>query len=676
MNLGQQLFVPQGFRSLKTGQRYYFLKSNGDSGLTALATFPTQEKGRRIHIHHLPTRDFQKGVADGDIIFATELLTLPPWLGRVEGMDLFAVDVVRGTNVRPNKSLAEQRFGYIEGLLPHLSEILLAQNPFLIINEHARELSPKQNRTRLAEWFFSYICHSFQIEALWPEYSSTGTYDKSAEKYNDTHFGRHSEDKGKHYGWPSSMFTDEIIKVVDSMLGKKWTKHKIYLESLKQVWGCRARKSERGDWEMYQPEGKPFPDTEGKFWYRWYQHLDLASTNLSLYGEHHVRSKAGTKGPYSQNVSSLLSKVEVDAYYLDERPRLTHGDENSSRLCVARGVCVGTKYVVGVGFSLEGESAYAYRMMLFCAAIGLDAFALLWGLEKEALLDVLVKGLPPHLISDRGKAPTSAIINSLQSQFPVRELTETYSGQSKPSVESGHPRQQNIEGPPAYLISDKDIVQLIQREICRAAKDNHVRNIKPLIVGSRAFSETVCSPYALAQQLDADGLNDAIQIHFDTAVRSYLIETTFVLRDGGFWLGNRCFSNAELDSSNVYPSLSPGQDIKISGYHMPLNLMHVWLEFNGRLHQLRQKLPVRLGEREQMLSMEELEKEAEIRRALESEQRRSAGAADLEAQKRYEDYVGASWGNTKRKSGRPRKTPDTAIEKKILSPKPSRKKAA
>lgn len=138
MNLGQQLFVPQGFRSLKTGQRYYFLKSNGDSGLTALATFPTQEKGRRIHIHHLPTRDFQKGVADGDIIFATELLTLPPWLGRVEGMDLFAVDVVRGTNVRPNKSLAEQRFGYIEGLLPHLSEILLAQNPFLIINEHAR----------------------------------------------------------------------------------------------------------------------------------------------------------------------------------------------------------------------------------------------------------------------------------------------------------------------------------------------------------------------------------------------------------------------------------------------------------------------------------------------------------------------------------------------------------
>ena len=49
---------------------------------------------------------------------------------------------------------------------------------------------------------------------------------------------------------------------------------------------------------------------------------------------------------------------------------------------------------------------------------------------------------------------------------------------------------------------------------------------------------------------------------------------------------------------------------QISGYHMPLNLMYVWVEVGGRLHQLKHKLAVRLGEREQMLTMEELKKEA------------------------------------------------------------------
>ena len=676
MNLGQQLLVPNGFLNLKASQRYYFLKNNGTSGLTALATFSDQESGRRIRIHHIPTCDFRKGVDGGGIVLATAQLTLPPWLSRAEGMELYAVDLARIKKKMLHKSRAEQRFGYIEDLLPRLSEILLAENPFLIINEHAKNITPKQNRTRLAEWFFSYICHSFQIEALWPEYTNTGIYDKANEKYKDTHFGRHSVDKGKDYGWPSAMFTDQIIEAVNSFLGKKWTKHKIYIESLKEYWGCRGRMNERGDWEMYHPEGKPFPDTEGKFWYRWHQHLDIRSTNLLLYGEHHMRSKAGTKGPYSQNVSSLLSKLEVDAYFLKERPRLTHGDGNSLRLCVARGVCISSKYAVGVGFSLEGESAYAYQMMLFCAAIGLDAFALLWGLEKGTLLDGFVKGLPSHLISDRGKAPVSAIVNSLQNQFPIREMTETYSGQSKPSVESGHPRERDIEGPPEYFVSDKDIVQLIQREICRAAKDNHVRNVGSQMLGARAFAETVCSPYALAKWLDAEGLNDAIQIHFDTAVRSFLPKSSYDLRDGGIWVGERCYSNAELDKSSLYASLSPGQTIKVSGYHLPLNLMYVWAEISGRLHQLKPKLSVRLGEREQMLTMEELEREAKIKRELESEHRRSATGAELEARKRYEDNAGASWGETDRKPGRPRKSPEAAVEKRVLSPKPSRKKAA
>lgn len=676
MNLGDQFLAPDGFANLVAKRRYYFLKTDQASGMTSRAVFFEKKKGRRIQIDRLPTTTFRNGIDCGHIIAASDKMALPPWLSRLEGMDLYAVDLARKKSARPNNQLADQRYGHIEGLLPRLNEILAATNPFIIINAHARTASPQQNRTRLAEWFFAYICHSFQLDALWPEYPNTGTYDKTDEKYNETHFGRASLDNGKKSGWPSAMFAADIVTAVDDMLKSGLTKHAIYIECLKNVWGCRGRLNERSAMEMYQPDGKPFPGTEGKFWYRWYQHLDIGQTNLRLYGERHMRTKAGTKGSYTQDVCALMSKMEVDAYFLKERPRLTHGDESSERLCVARGICVGSKNVVGVGFSLEGEAAYAYQMMLFCAAIGIEAFALLWGLEKEAFLDVFLKGLPPHLISDRGKAPIGAIVGNLKAQFPVRELTETYSGQSKPNVESGHPRNRQKVGPPEYVVSDKDIVQLIQREICRAAKDNHVRNVSSLIVGERAFAETACSPYALAKHLDEQGLNDAITIHFDTAVRTYLIKTDFALCEGGFWLWERSYSCAELDESDTYSSLSPGQSIPVSGYHMPLNLMWIWVEFRGRLYQLQQKLSVRIGERERMITMAELEKESQIKRPLASEQRRSAAAAETEAQARYEKYVGASWGNTYRRPGRPRKSPDAVVEKRVLVSTKARKKAA
>jgi hypothetical protein len=674
VNLGLQLLIPDGYVVLKASQRYYFLRTNPQDGMTSLAAFTTQEEGRRVHIERLPTKLFREGLDGGLIVEAEQQLALPPWLARVEGVDLYAVDMARKGSKETNLSRAEKRYSRIHDLLSRVSEIISAPNPFLIINKHARLSEPKQNRQRLAEWFFSYICHSHQLTALWPEYPNTGNYDKASEKYNQTHWGKVSIDKGKHYGWPSAMFAEDIVKHVDDMLGSGKSKHSIWIECLKVHWGCRARMNERGDFEMHQPDGLPFPDTDGKFWYRWYQHLDLRQTNIRLYGEHHVRSTSGTKGPYGQEVCSILSKMEVDAYFLAERPRLTHSNDNSARLCVARGVCVGTKNVVGVGFSLEGETESAYQMMLFCCAIGLDRFARLWGLSAGALLEVFVKGLSPHVIGDRGKAPIAAIVKGLHAEFPVREQTETYSGQSKPNVESGHPKTKNVEGPPEYRLSDKDIIQLIKREICRAAKDNHVRDVSGVVIGDRVFSETVCSPFSLAKYLDDQGLNDGIVMNFDTAVRTFLPATTLELRDGGFWLHDRCYSCPELDETDVYASLSPGQQIPINGYHLPLNLMWCWVEFRGRLYQLQQKLSVRIGEHEKMLTLPELAREAEIKKSLRSEQVRSSAAAEVEAQARYEAEVGVSWGDTSRRRGRPSKNTEAAIEKSVLCPKSPNKR--
>ena len=112
------------------------------------------------------------------------------------------------------------------------------------------------------------------------------------------------------------------------------------------------------------------------------------------------------------------------------------------------------------------------------------------------------------------------------------------------------------------------------------------------------------------------------------------------------------------------------------GWILTIIMMVVYYGYIAVIAFDKELLAVRLGEREQMLTMEELKKEAEIKRMLKSEQRRSVDAAELEAQRRYEEYAGVSWGKTSRKPGRPRKTPDAAVEKKILAPKSSRKIAA
>lgn len=508
-----------------------------------------------------------------------------------------------------------------------------------------------------------------QLAALWPEYPNTGTYDKSADKYNSTHFGKVSADKGRLAGWPSSMFSETIKKAVDYFLGSEMTKGQIYEQSLRKFFGCRARKDERGDWQFYHPDGKPFPDTQEKFWYQWYKHCDLRKTNLRHYGEHHVRSQSGTKGSYAQTVPSILSELEVDGYYLKERPRLYQGEGHGDRICVVRGVCVATKNVVGIGFAHGTEDADAYRMMLFCAAIGIDEFASLFGLSRNDLLEVVVKGLPSHIISDRGTAPVSAIIGNLQEKFPVKEMTQAYSGQSKATVESGHPRTKNVERPASYVASDKTVIQLIRREICRAAMDNHVRGIGDLIIGPRALDRVAYSPAALAQYMERKGLNDAVQIAFLTAVRRFLWKAEFELRDGGFWLGSQCYSCPEIDAIDVYASLSPGQTIPVSGYHLKLNLNWGWVEFRGQLLKLRRKVVVSMDNQDEMMSVEDIKREAEIKSELAAEHTRSAAAAKVEAIARYEESTGVGWEGAERKPGRARRTPDAVVEKKVLNRK-------
>jgi len=193
MNIGTQVMAKDGLGELNTEHPYTFLKTDPASGWATLVEFTTQTKGRRVHIHRLSRDVFLKAVdtpaGEQQIIVAPEQLSLPPWLSSIEGADLDELDLVRKGGKIPFRARTEQRYGYIAELLPRLHEILSAKNPFTIINAHARAMSPRQNRERLAEWFFAYVCYKRKLIALFPEFPNIGTYDKSDPKYSNTHFG-------------------------------------------------------------------------------------------------------------------------------------------------------------------------------------------------------------------------------------------------------------------------------------------------------------------------------------------------------------------------------------------------------------------------------------------------------------------------------------------------------
>ncbi|GAO91529.1 hypothetical protein PSA5_02450 [Pseudomonas syringae pv. actinidiae] len=95
--------------------------------------------------------------------------------------------------------------------------------------------------------------------------------------------------------------------------------------------------------------------------------------------------------------------------------------------------------VVALGFARGHETMEAYRMALFCMAIGKEKFAELFGGTLKAG-DWSSVGLSKAFVFDRGPAAAMNCEDAID-WLSRLELTPTHSGQSKASVESSHPRE-------------------------------------------------------------------------------------------------------------------------------------------------------------------------------------------------------------------------------------------
>jgi hypothetical protein len=665
MKVGDHVVTPEGAGELVKGVAYVYLGGSAGSPHITFVHFLGERpnsSGRRIHVLRMQRPDFERRLTKQLIILAPEQPALPPWLACIDGAGLEEIEHLRCHQplggershkpVGKNADICAARFQAIATLVERLDEVLSASNPFSIINAYAKAGPKQRNRTRLAEWFFAYIAFGRNLMALYPEFPNAGRWDRAEEKYTDAPLGRPSLSKGRQFGWPSAMFSEQIKEAFEKYAKKGMTLMGVYRRHLEEL-GCRARLGPDGSYEMFHPEGRAFPETYGKFRFQVHKHFTQQEIDTALLGAERVRNHvSASKGSYAEELANAMEKVEIDGYYLAVKPVGVEGDIMPG-LCVVRAVCISTKAVIGVGFALNKEKESAYRAMLFSMAVGLQRMAELFGI-RDKVLDCLITGVAPHLISDRGSAPLAAVLNNPNVDFPVKEVVQPYTPRSKPSVESANPRKVKTEGAPFHRVADMLPIQLAQGELSKAIQENHTSFVGPLASGCRAEEGVLPTPFGLFSYLDGRGRNDGIRIAEADAARKFLTPVEVELRDGGVWYLYRRFSSTEFVRSPMLERVGRGQRVKLRGYVLEMCLARIWVEWENKCLCLNFVGAYQDAETEAYQTLIGVEGQQKAAAVARSAQRQSAVAAAVEAAALREE-AGISEDSIKMVSGRLKK---------------------
>jgi hypothetical protein len=123
------------------------------------------------------------------------------------------------------------------------------------------------------------------------------------------------------------------------------------------------------------------PPHQFKYWIK--KLISPKELKHALIGQHKTRAISGSEGSFGEKIINVNQRVEFDGYYISEKlTGLTEGSAVDS-FCVVRAVCGLSGAVLGVGFSEGKENMDAYRMALFCMAIGKVKFCELFDIEIE-----------------------------------------------------------------------------------------------------------------------------------------------------------------------------------------------------------------------------------------------------------------------------------------------------
>ena len=696
MQTGTQLQAPEGFEVLRKNTVYYFLRSDSKRRRVLLVEFrhftsrrkalskaklavpgvatldgnadapfcTTPESGTfKPILCFLARHRFEEALETKQISSCETQEELPPWFIGLRIEDLHYYSLPRKGRKIGHDERIDKLLVHLWPLVQNLDQVLAAEFPDVLINAHARACKPAQNETRLRTAFYAYVCFGFCRWALHYKVPKIGHWDRIGRACK---FGRPSRLYGSDhgYGTNSPAMMEKILEGYRKFAGPGQHLSKIYRQTIRSVFGCVVQTDPMGVKYFVHPAGDPFPNL-GQFSYRVAQAFPQEVRQIYKYGKARVRTRlVHSQGRFAESVGNLMERTEQDAYCCDKVAKGYQPGSHLPALWVVRTRCIASGMTVGIGFSVGGETASAYRMALFCEAIGKVKFCSLFGLDIKPE-DWSSIGVSPHVINDRGPGSTAKADAADPSFRPViKEAAPSYSGQSKASVETTHPKQVKLEGKPYFLETRLSIPQLAVQEILRIIADNHSIDVSDRLNNEAIASQIFPTPVSIWHYLDGKGRNHALSMTFSEAVRTYLTPIELTVQDDAVYFMDQRFDSEALQRSEALQEAHSSGTYKLKGYMLDVCLRHLWIEVDTQLIEIDAMLAIRDGQDQLYISVVELEQLQQLRRDAKLGLKSHRLAAQAECEDVFEQHTGQPFDQMAVKGGRNRRSKAPSVKER------------
>lgn len=603
----------------------------------------------RAFLHFVPKLKFEESLQSGVISVVAPFEYVPPWLEGKTEEQLVDHAKQRRNPKKIHEDRIDQRLLIIYEASENIENLLRSEDPIAAINAQAKILKTPTAPARFRLWLFSYLLYG-RI-GLHYAISKIGKWDRKL-KAETCPYAAHQVTGAR---------AKKIVEAYIKHRGQGLTREKIYTTAMRKEFGCRAFRDQEGRRKLYHPAGDWYPTLRSFFY-----HVDIAISpeeivKTRIGAKRYHTERAPDQGSYTEYVGNAYERVEYDPFYNKLHPRSTTGDA-LPKLTVGRMKDAATGVILGIGFDLSGETKQQLAATLFCAAIDKVKFASLFNVEIEPG-DWPSIGLPTRLFLDRGAGAAAFKRHSNRAPFwPQITLPPKGVGQAKAIVETSHPKKlKNKEGP-HYDLSKGTVWQMAMNEILRVKYDNEALDISPRIPAEWLASITRATPNALFQEFDRRGRNDAVQIPFETAVRTFLDLVEISADKDGVYLVNRRYQSEELRRSGFYSRLGRTGSMSLQAYHLRGCVNYIWLLLDGKLFELRLTQKVNNGLKSENPSYDELVIQAELRKAFSKGVRRHREGMRAEVDEESEATVGMTIDAGTTRDGRIKRTKESMAE--------------
>lgn len=588
MKIGDEITWIDGLNFAPGRGRSYFLKCVREE--LYFVIFTEEQNVWDAGLYVVNQKDYSEFEKKKYVKKSEEEKKLPPWFPQGVG---FAWAYARMSKYASSQSIAEERKNKIRKAC-QTTNAWLNDCYYSNLNRLAVEEGCNTKRFRL--WVFTFLAFGPEIAVLQPPNWNNGKYDRMS---TERKLGRKSR-VGNYFNHNLSDTDKENFRSgYASFKGLKKNQMQIYDEILLHKYKVRTKdicKYKNGA-KIIRIDGVGTVPSINQFRYWLKMNIGLEKVYSDRFGYEKARSKVlRDKGSYSEDDMNLMGVVERDAYVHDEIPRGIV-EKQLPKLWVVHLLCRLSSLIVGIGFSHGGEKAEAYRMAEFCAAIDKTEYCRLMGITEFDPESWPSVGISAETITDRG--PGSA--ENIGSIFAT--LTPSYSPQSKPLVEASNPKKDRVSGGPVYRLSNMTPVELMRHAIRNAIAANDSKNVVEKFPNRFLDDDQLCTPATLWKKFESVGRNAAIQLSFDTAVRTYLNKDKATLGDIGVnFLGQRYFS-PKIDQVVTIANTSA----EVTIYYMPMVLRQIWVEGKEGLVELSAVMMILDDDEQLFVTHKELE---------------------------------------------------------------------